>query len=140
MEVVVEEIVAAAADKVWAVMSNFGGIERSAMIQDVVVEGSGVGMLRTLTMTGGGIVQERLETFDPASRTYSYAIVNPDSPLPVSGYLSTVTISANEEASARVRWSSRFEPVGVPAEKAEALIAGIYKGGIQRARTKLGLA
>ena len=139
MEVVVEEIVAAPADAVWAVMSNFGGIERSATIQDVVIEGSGVGMLRTLTMTGGGIVQERLETFDPASRTYSYAIVNQDSPLPVSGYLSTLTISAND-GHARVRWSSRFEPVGIPAEKAEALIAGIYKGGIQRARTRLGIA
>ena len=41
-------------------MSNFGGIERSAMIQDVVVEGPGVGMLRTLTMAGGGIVKEGL--------------------------------------------------------------------------------
>ena len=89
------------ADTVWTVMSNFGGIKRSATIKNVVVEGSGVGMLRTLTMAGGGIVQERLKTFDPASRTYSYAIVNPNSPLPVSGYLSTATISPYDNASAR---------------------------------------
>lgn len=43
----------------------------------------------------------------------------------MSGYLSTVKISSNDDGSARVHSSSRLEPVGIPVEKAEALIAGI---------------
>ena len=139
MEVTVEETVAASADKVWQAMSNFTGIEPSATIQGVAIEGSGVGAIRTLTMVGGGVIRERLEAFDPAARIFTYAIINKDGPLPVDDYVSTVTISAIDADSARVHWSAQCQPRGVPAEKVTSIISAVYKGGIQRARVKLGL-
>lgn len=139
MEVTVEETIAAPADKVWDAMSNFTGIEPSATIQSVTIEGSGVGAVRTLTMASGGVIQERLEAFDPAARVFTYAIINQDGPLPVDDYVSTVTISPIDANNTKVHWSAQCQPRGVPAEKVTAIISAVYKGGIQRTRVKLGL-
>jgi hypothetical protein len=138
MKVVVEEKVAANADKVFAVIADFGGLEKNDMIKDFSVEGSGVGAVRSITLANGGVIKERLEKHDAASRTMVYAIINKDAPLPVANYVSTVVVSADGPNGAVVNWSSTFEPVGLPEAQVEGLIGGIYKGGIARTRQKLG--
>lgn len=134
----VTETVAASADDVWRVISDFGGVEPNEMIAGCTVEGAGVGAVRTITLNGGaGDIIERLESHDDGTRTFSYAIIN-DCPLPVSDYLSTVKVTDAGDGSATVDWSSTFEPKGAPEADVIELIEGVYKGGIQRARSKLG--
>ncbi len=133
----VTETVAAPAAEVWRVMSDFGGIEPNEMIAGCTVEGDGVGAVRTIALNGGGEIIERLESCDADARTFSYAIIN-DSPLPVSNYLSTVKIAEDGANAAKVEWSSTFEAAGAPEADVIKLIEGVYKGGIQRARNKLG--
>lgn len=132
----VTETVAASADDVWRIMSDFGGIEPNEMIAGCTVEGDGVGAVRTIALNGGGEIIERLESQDDGARTFSYAIIN-DSPLPVKNYVSTVKISG-DAGSTTVDWSSTFEAAGAPEADVIKLIEGVYKGGIQRARGKLG--
>ena len=139
MKVIVEETVAAAADKVFAVIGDFAGLERNEMIKDFTVTGSGVGAVRSIVLANGGVIEERLEKHDAQARTYTYAIINEQTALPVAKYVSTVVVTPIDAASSTVNWSSTFEPVGIAEAQAETIIAGVYKGGIARTRRRLGL-
>jgi hypothetical protein len=133
---VTEDIRGKAAD-VWALLSDFGGIQVGGPITSVEVEGEGVGMVRTLGM-GGGKVIERLDRLDPAAMVFAYSIVNDDSPLPVRGYSATVTITDKGDGTCNVHWTGTFEPKGSPEADAVKLVEGIYRGGIARARKAVG--
>ena len=126
-----EDIKGKAAD-VWKIMSDFGGIKVGGPITSFDVTGKGVGMVRTIGM-GGGKVVERLDKHDAAALTYAYSITNEDSPLPVSGYKSTVKITDKGNGTCNVNWSADFTPKGAEADAIKA-VEGIYKGGIARAR------
>ena len=139
MKVVVEEKVAAPVAKVFAIAGDFGGLEKNEMIIDFSVEGSGVGAVRTITLAGGGVIVERLEKHDPAAATFTYAIINEQTALPVANYVSTVVITADGANGSIINWSSTFDAVGMPEAQVEAIIGGVYKGGIARTRQKLGL-
>jgi mxaD protein len=139
MKVVVEEKVAAPVAKVFAIAGDFGGLEKNEMITDFTVEGSGVGAVRTITLAGGGVIVERLEKHDPAAATFTYAIINEQTALPVKNYVSTVVVTADGANGSIVNWSSTFDAVGLPEAQVEAIIGGVYKGGIARTRQKLGL-
>ena len=89
------------------------------------------GRVRTLKTGDGGVVVERLQTFDNAARTYSYSIEQ--APFPASDYLATIKVEAQGEG-ARVTWSGRFNAVGVSDEEVVALFNGIYQGGLEALR------
>lgn len=131
--VTVTENINASADRVWAVLSDFGGIKVGGPITSVEVEGKGVGMVRTLGL-GGGKVVERLDRFDPSARVFAYSIINDDCPLPVSGYSATVQITDNGNGTCKVDWTGRFEPKGASEADASKVVEGIYRGGIAAAR------
>ena len=78
-----EDIKAKAAD-VWAALSDFGGIKVGGPMTSFETQGKGVGMVRTIGM-GGGRVVERLDRHDPKAMVFAYSITNEDCPLPVTG-------------------------------------------------------
>lgn len=132
----VKETVAAEADAVWNILSDFGGIKIGGPITDFHIEGEGVGAVRTITMGGGKII-ERLETFNAVELSFSYVITNQDSALPVTDYASVVKITSQGPAACSVEWTGTFEPRGVSEAEAQAIVNSIYTGGIQRARKTL---
>lgn len=136
----VSESIAAPAAKVWELVRDFGGVAKwgGPALQGCTVEGSGVGAIRRFALPGGAALAERLETCDDAARSLSYSIVG-ESPIPVRGYLSTIRIVEQGAQACRVDWSSTFEPAGVPAEQAQAMIRGVYSGGIAGLRKALGV-
>ena len=131
---VVEQI-AASADDVWAILSDFGGIKVGGPIQSFEIEGEGVGAVRTIGMSGGQVV-ERLDIFDPASRTFAYSILNEDCPLPVSAYSAKVVVSEDDQGCT-VEWRGEFDVKGGDEEAACKVVRGIYAGGIAGARKSL---
>ncbi|MFP6806204.1 MAG: SRPBCC family protein [Pseudomonadales bacterium] len=131
----VVESIKAEAKAVWDILGDFGGIKVGGPITAFEIEGEGVGAVRTITMGGANVV-ERLEAFDPESFSLTYAIINEDSPLPVSAYRSDVQITANDEGCT-IDWTGNFEPKGVSEEQASEIVKGIYTGGIARARKAL---
>ena len=139
MKVVVEETVAATADAVFAVIGDFAGLERNEMIKDFTVTGSGVGAVRSIVLTNGGVIEERLEHYDAKARSFTYAIINEQTALPVAKYSATVVVTPLDAHSARIHWAGTFEPVGISDAQAETVLGGIYKGGIARTRRRLGL-
>lgn len=129
------ETIAANANDVWNILSDFGGIKVGGPIEAFEIEGEGVGAVRKITM-GGGQVIERLDVHDAKALTFTYSIVNDDNPLPVTGYSATVKITADSEDACSVDWSGTFEPVG-DESAATKVVQGIYTGGIHRARAAL---
>lgn len=125
----VEEVIAADAERVWQVMSDFGGLKAwNPQIDACDVEGEGVGAVRTLSMMGLTI-KERLEALDADAKSYSYAIT--EGPLPATGYLATVEVADAGDGRTCIVWSCNFEPAGAPEADLVALFEGIYRGGIQ---------
>ena len=135
-EAKVVKTVKAPVDAVWKHLSNFAGIQVGGPVESVSFEGEGVGMVRTIGM-GGGLVIERLDVHDDDAHTFTYSIINDDCPLPFSNYSATVTIADNGDGTSTVDWTGTFEPKGVPEADAINVATGIYAGGIKGAQIAL---
>ncbi|MGH0035225.1 MAG: SRPBCC family protein [Myxococcota bacterium] len=138
LEVSVSDEVGASADAVWQLVRDFGDIARwSPGIEKCELEGEGLGAVRTLAM-GALTLQEKLEAFDDEARSFSYSIVEP-TPLPLTGYLSTLQVTPLGDDRCRVDWSGRFTPAeGTPDDQVRGLITGVYSGGIKAIQKSLG--
>ncbi|MEU6665986.1 SRPBCC family protein [Streptomyces sp. NPDC046727] len=126
------------ADAVWELIGGFGSLPDwlPYIPGSELSEG---GRVRRLTTEDGGTVVERLQSFDHAARSYSYAIEQ--APFPVTGYRSTLTVHDVPAApgTCRVEWSGTFTPAGISDRDAEDLFHGIYTDGLAAlARTLQG--
>lgn len=139
MKVEVEEIVAAAPDRVWAALSDFGWFRKTDLITDVRVEGSGVGAVRAIVLADGSVVKERLESFDPEARTFSYAIINRNPAMPVDSYLATVRVGSHGQEGSIVNWTSVFEPTDPSNSGIAGFLESVYRGSAKTLRTRLGV-
>jgi hypothetical protein len=130
-KVSMQTTVRAAADKVWKTISDFNGLPKFvAAITHSSTEGSGVGAVRTLTLAGGGApIVEKLESWDPKTRTLSYSIVK--GPLPLEKYLSTMEVRDLGKDKCELKWSSTFESKGVSEAEAKKIVEGFYSAGFE---------
>ena len=121
--------------KVWAEIGPFCSISAwhpaIAKCDEATADG---GTLRTLTTQDGGMFEERLLSHDDQAMSYSYSILK--SPLPVSDYQSTISVSGKDGKS-QVVWTSSFEPKGASAEEAEKVVGGIYEAGLEALKGKV---
>ncbi|MGU9830869.1 SRPBCC family protein [Pseudomonas sp. LF242] len=121
------------ADQVWQLIGGFNTLP-DWLPFIVKSEASDGGRVRHLQTADGGVVVERLQSFDNVARTYSYTIEQ--SPFPVSAYLATLQVEALTDASAKVTWSGVFTPAAGTTDAAvEELFAGVYSGGLEALRT-----
>ena len=138
-EVRVVEEVAAPAARVWAVIRGFGDLMQWAHgLESCELEGSGIGAVRTVGLPGGLRLQERLESYDEAGRSFSYAIIGKH-PLPFRDYLSSVGIREAGPARCEITWEGRFDPKPGSEAAAQTLVRGIYTSSIASLRKKLGV-
>ena len=111
-------------------IGDFGGLARwHPAVEKLELQENGT--RRRLQIVGGGVIVERLEAHDDATRSYRYTIV--ESPLPVKDYHSTLQVIPVGKGCS-VHWSSRFVPSGVTAADADNAIRGIYLGGFEALR------
>jgi mxaD protein len=128
MKVKMETTVNAFADKVWETMGNFNGVpEFVASAVNSCVQGEGIGMVRTLTLSDGGEIIERLEEYNSENKMLKYSIVT--SPLPVDNYVSTVKVLDMGDDRCKVEWMSTFDAKGASETEAKSVIEGIYSMG-----------
>ena len=136
--VTVSEDINAAAAAVWGVLGDFGGgVKVGGPVTSVAIEGKGVGMVRTIGLGGGKIV-ERLDVHDAKAMALRYSITNADNPLPVSQYSATIKVTDKGAGKCNVTWAGTFQPKGASEADASKVVEGIYRGGISAARKALG--
>ncbi|NWE12852.1 SRPBCC family protein [Pseudomonas yamanorum] len=120
------------AEQVWQLVGGFNSLP-DWLPFIVKSEPSEGGRVRHLQTADGGVVVERLQSFDNVARTYSYSIS--ESPFPVSEYLATLKVEGLTASSAKVTWSGVFTPVaGVTDAAVEELFSGVYSGGLEALR------
>jgi hypothetical protein len=110
-------------DAIWSKFKGFCDITNALPTLKCAL--SADGQIRTLTLPDGQKVVEKLEAYDNAGRTYSYAIVE-SGPLPVANYHSKVAI-VPEGAGSAIVWTGKFDAKGASDEEAKKVIEGIYK-------------
>jgi uncharacterized protein YndB with AHSA1/START domain len=123
-------------ERVWACFADFGDLSAWAPGRArVPVDGRGVGAVRTVSGDGGPPIRERLESYDPARHTFSYAML--ESPFPFTDYVATVRLRDLGGSRTSIDWSSTFEPRGVQTEQAAQIIEGIYRMFVARLKETL---
>lgn len=118
------------ADTVWEVLKDFGGFLKwgGGGQGTIEVEGEGVGMMRTLNIPGLGLIQERVEVLDPATKTLSYRLVG-GQPLGMAEYLAVVRLNESGDGACRIAWHGEFEGAeGMDTSKIAANLEGSYVG------------
>jgi mxaD protein len=130
----------ASASKIWHTVRDFNALNtwHPAVATDEIVEGKNntVGAVRLLTLKGGGTIKEKLLAFDPAGRSFKYAIL--EGVLPVSDYTSTLVVKSAGKNKSSVTWSGHFKRKNVgdnPADNendktAVDTISGVYQAGL----------
>ena len=98
-------------------------------------DGRSVGSVRLLAAKDGAQFTEELVSHDAAARSLQYRIL--ESPAPVVGYRSTLTVKPSRGGSTVV-WSSDFKvKAGASEEEVKKLIAGIYRLGLDNLATAI---
>jgi mxaD protein len=130
----------ASASKIWHTVRDFNALNtwHPAVASDEIVEGKNntVGAVRLLTLKGGGTIKEKLLAFDPAGRSFKYAIL--EGVLPVSDYTSTLMVKSAGKNKSSVTWSGHFKRKNVgdnPADNendktAVDTMGGVYQAGL----------
>lgn len=112
-------------EDVWAVISDFGGLDGWMP----GVDGCDLdGDVRTLN-TNGMEIKERLVSQDDGARTQSYSIV--EGPIPVEHHLATLSVEPDGEGS-RFTWAWEVRP-----DEMAALFSSIYEGSAQAVKDQL---
>jgi mxaD protein len=145
---VVEAVeIKASPDKVWAAIKDFDGLNKwhpGFAADEIVSGGNGkVGSVRKLTIKDGPSFTEKLLAFDDAGRSYRYQIV--ESPLPITHYVSKVTVRSEGGGMTKVIWSGTFQrknPADNPPDAesdagAIKLVKGVYRGGLDNLKKML---
>ena len=112
-------------DALWKKVGDFCGIgDWHPAVEKCVLNADG--KERTLSLKGGGVIVERLESVDDANHTYTYTIRS--GPLPVTNYSSTISVSPDPKGSS-IKWVGTYDAKGVPDADAKKVIDGIYEAG-----------
>ncbi|WP_373077943.1 SRPBCC family protein [Zhongshania sp.] len=115
-----------AADKVWALLENFGDIGWAPGIDKTELIGDGIGMTRRLHLAGMEPIDEVLTAMDKAAMTFAYDIPR-GIPIPVTAYSANAKVTSLGDDRCRVDWYGRAEPAGVSDDDAIAMIQGTYE-------------
>ncbi len=128
--------IAVPAEKLWALVRDFGNIPWIPGGDEATVEGEGVGMVRSLL---GGAVRERLESLDDASMKLGYTI-DEGLPVPASDYHAIMTVSAAGADRSELDWTCSYVPNGASDEEVHAQFEGLYTTMIGWIKENLGVA
>lgn len=130
----------ASADKVWGKVSNFNdlGAWHPAIKSTEIVSGENnkVGAERLLTLQDGGTIKEKLVGYNAEAKTFKYEII--EGVLPVTSYVSTVTVKPAGKEKSTVVWNGNFKRKDISATPAEGqddatavkVITSVYRGGL----------
>jgi hypothetical protein len=134
------------ADKVWAVVGKFQDMGWTGIF--VKTEGTGdntPNATRKLTTGDGGTIDEKLNKYDDAGKSYSYEITKVEPKvLPVANYSSSISV-AGDASKATVTWKGAFyrsyglndPPPDQNDEAALAAVTGAYKASLENLKKKL---
>lgn len=127
-EVIVNKNINVSADKAWANISSFKGIENWSPIEKSETHGNGAGAKRTCYINGAPI-NETLNSVEDVKMELEYQI--DEGPFPIQGYVSTMKVEATGADTCKVTWGCEFVPNDGAKEEMINLFNGFYKGSLE---------
>lgn len=147
----------APADKVWALIKDFGDMSWHPDIFNTAADGGNKkGATRVLTLKDGGTITEELKKYDEAKMSYAYKITDMSTAktithagveekvpvLPVDNYSASIEVEAKGDTSV-VSWTAGYyraytnnnPPVEMNEETANAAVGAILKTGLINLKT-----
>ena len=122
-------------DQVWTVIRDVGNLaDWFPALTKSWMEGEDKAT-RICVLPDGGKIVERIESTDDKARSYTYRIE--DSPLPLSSYRSTLTVTPSG-AGSQVEWRTEFEPEGITEGELHDMLKGLYDQGLASLKTQFG--
>jgi hypothetical protein len=124
----------APAGRVWALIADFGAIDRfSPIVVSCTTEGDdGVGQRRVLSLDNGTVTISRLEAIDHGARSLTYRIL--ETKLPLDDYTSTVVVHEASGDTCEVVWTSEFNPKDATLAEATAFLDEGLTGSLRDLR------
>ena len=129
LDVTTTATVAATPAAAWKIIGEFCGIgDWHTAVEKCVLSEKGGKKVRTLCLKGGGSIVEQEVPRDERKMNYTYAIL--ESPLPVDGYKSILSVAPDGKGS-KLTWTGSSKAKGATDAKAEEVVGGIYEGGLK---------
>jgi len=126
IEVSIERDYDVPAEAVWTMLADFGDISWIPGIENVVLEGRGVGMVRHVTAPGLPELHERMDALDPERMILDYSVPQV-AYIQVKDYTARARVEALGEERCRLHWSCRAEPDGIDEAQATANTRAFYE-------------
>ncbi len=130
----------APADKVWAVVGDFGNMDWHPSVVETRIEGAGTDdAVRTLVLESGDTIVEEIRRHDDERMTYAYRATEFEwDVLPVSNYTGNITVTENDDGTSTVLWRAAFTraeqqndpPEHLNEDAAHAAINALYEEGL----------
>ena len=122
-------------------MKDFGGLHTwhpAVEKTDMKMGGDNkVGSGRVLSLKDGGTITETLAKYPASSRSMSCRIE--ESPLPATGYISTISVKPAGARKSVISWTSSFKvKEGTPDADAKKATEGTYGAGFDNLKKQLG--
>lgn len=126
-EIDIERTIKSSASEVWNLLSRFGDIDWVPGMGelDIVLEGDGPGMRRTIPGASGPCV-EQLDELDHTRRMMRYSFVS-GLPLPVDNLTVEVRVKHVGSDLCHVVWTCRASPRGISRDEAMKIIEQFYE-------------
>ncbi len=130
----------APANVVWAKVYDFDDLGQwhPAVAKTEIVQGKNnvKGAVRVLTLQDGGTIKEKLRSYNAKGMTFEYEIL--EGVLPVSSYVSSVTVKSGKRGVTTVVGKGRFKrkdtsanpAAGQDDKTAVKIITTVYKAGL----------
>lgn len=102
------EIVDINADELWIDLVEFGNLELyvPSVIDTTIVQGKGIGAIRTIKLTDGGTIKEQLTYESSKKMKLKYKMI--ETPMPISDYKAKVIIKAIGKDNSLVIFQSAY--------------------------------
>lgn len=125
--------------KAWAVFSEFCSIKDWHPDVATCVLGERDGKpARTVTLKDGGVIVDKLDSFDPSTLTTVISTV--ESPWKIQWMMAKLSTRPDDEGGAGVKWVGTFAAnAGTQDAEAKAAIEAFFKKGVDGIFARLGL-
>lgn len=123
-EVIVSKSINVSAEKAWAKLSSFRGIEEFSPIEKSETIGQGAGATRTCYLPDGAAIHEVLEAIEDDKMEMQYKIT--EGPFPIKRYLSNIKVEKTGERNCKITWGCEFETESETKDEMLKLFEGFY--------------
>ena len=115
----------AAPERVWSLISDFYALHTWLPAVVATREDASTRTRLAVLPDGGEVAEQLLEEGD---RFHRYRVTG--GPMPVEDFVAEIRVLEVDGGTSEVRWQASFAPAGLPAADAEAIIAGVFRGGL----------